>query len=225
MSDWRWTDQEWQSVCSVFEHGFKSARDDPWSPEKAMAWRVVLDDLAPELVEQAVARLINGGQIFLPSLGELIVAARHDPDWPTWPDAQAILYGRHGVLLARPPRTGNVTESSPQLIDQAILEAAFLQHPAIAAFVAAIGPRRLRMLGVEDPDWGQKRLDDLGVLWAEHDQRARARAANGLPVALPAASAARGLLGAGNPRQLDAGQLVAGLNGEREHGDQLATNS
>jgi len=228
MSEWRWSDEQWDKLSSLLEHGFKGE----WHPIKARAWRVVLDELDPELVGQALSRLIANGQIWLPTLGEIVKAATDDPSWPSWPDVQVILFGRRGVLWAEPERQPvpgtraafeSVTETAR---DRAVLEAAERQHPSVAAFVQAIGPRRLRELRVDDPDWGQKRLDDLKAQWEEHADACRARARAGMPLALPAATAAAANreLGAGGLRQLNAGELVAGLNGERAHGDDVATD-
>lgn len=106
-------------------------------------------------------------QRFPPSAPELAALARRDPSQPTGAELLTLIYGRCGVLRARPAYpdggwSGNEFSVERDDVQQA---RAFELHPLLGAFVRAYGLDRLRMLQIDDPDWGEKHRRDLTADW------------------------------------------------------------
>lgn len=127
-----------------------------WGKEAIAAY---VQDLAargvtPESALVAV-RSCDGTQRFPPSAPELAALARQDPDRPTFDEAYQQLYGPGGVFGVR--RAG-VTVSE-----------------WVTAFAADYGHERLRMLEVDDPDWGHQRRRELRASWEQFVETVESR--------------------------------------------------
>ena len=111
----------------------------------------------------AAIRSCDEHQRFPPSAPELAALARRDPSAPTFAEAYAAIYGPRGVLRARPPYPpGGWSGSELQAAcDELALQRAFERHPLLGAFIRAYGLARLRMLEVDDPDYGEIRRKEL----------------------------------------------------------------
>jgi hypothetical protein len=112
-------------------------------------------------------RLCPAGQAFPPSAPQLAGLTRRDPGRPTWPEAYQLIYGPRGVLRARPPYppggwNGNELEVAQ---DELAMERAFAFHPLLGAFIRSQGLKRLRLLEVDDPEYGELRRRELGEDW------------------------------------------------------------
>jgi hypothetical protein len=126
-----------------------------------------------------------------PSAGNLVAAALVDPSTPTFEEALDAIYGRGGILKARPEHKALITEDDELRAKRDALEAA---HPLIASFALSQGLTRLAGLPLEDPEWGTKHRRDLEAAWTRHlesghQRQVAALAAGGAPRRLdPAAS-------------------------------------
>lgn len=160
--------------------------------------------------DHALVAIRSSESTFVPSAGELRHAARRDPSQPTFAEAFQLIFGPRGALRASVSRGGTQIydrESDRQRAEhEAIVDRAAQFHPLIGAFIVRQGIRRLRMLPVDDPDWGEKHRRDLQAAWERHveafDGREVAALASGRPDDLhrldPLAAIPRA------PRQLEA---------------------
>lgn len=130
-------------------------------------------------------RSCEADQKFPPSAPELAALARVDPDVPIWSEAFDKIYGRGGVLCARPsyPPGGWTGDELQVAQDKLALERADGFHRLLGAFVRTQTLRRLRMLHVDDPDHGELVRKELGKDWdqfvATTDRRQIAAIASG----------------------------------------------
>lgn len=201
-----WPPDEWAVVTMLFEEAFKTPPGQEWTNRKAKAYGTMLDAYQPAAVVAAVKRLAAAGQTFLPSVGDIIGAIRADLSAPSWTEAFEMIFGPRGALSVRLPRGSRPADEAERdrVLNQAIIERAAAQHEMVGAFVATQGPRRLRMLPIHDPDWGEKTRRDLGVEWDEFVDKADARRREGLPLLTPALAARREL----GPARMDANRLL-----------------
>lgn len=113
---------------------------------------------------------------------------------PTFEEAYRLIYGRGG-LLSR--------SCDPDTI-----------HPLVRSFAVRQGLDRLRVLPVEDPDYGELRRKELREQWDRHVEAMEGRELQVL--SLPSAERGQGLrqldplsaLGAHGPRELEAGDTA-----------------
>lgn len=116
------------------------------------------------------------GTDFPPSAPNLAAAARRDPNAPTFAEMLELVYGRGGVLRARPAQRVFAGEAERERAWRAAaLERAALMHPLVTGFVASQGVARLRMLPLDDPDYGPIRRKELAAEWAEFVERNEGR--------------------------------------------------
>lgn len=178
-----WTREQWTAFCTIL--------NDSW-PGKMPAsvftsWRVMLDDVDPGEAVSAVKRLAFAGARFRPSLAELLSELRRDPSVPTFDEAFHLVFRRGGATRAR-----ELAEWRSNV------------HPLVASFVDRQGIERLRLLPVDDPEWGERHRRDLREAWERHveafDGREVAALASGdrrAPVRLDPLAAVR-RIGAGD---------------------------
>lgn len=157
-----WTRDEWDS----FVHLLAEAWHGEFTDETADAWRLLLGDLDPRHALATLRRLLDEGRPHRPSVSEFRAAVRADPGRPTFGEAFQLLYGPRGILRARPAKQvyGDAGEQRRAEAEAAVERAAEL-HPLVGGFVRAEGLQRLRLLGVDDPDWGGARRRDLERAW------------------------------------------------------------
>lgn len=138
-----WSGDQWAQFCALLDHGWPG----DFTVEQAKAYRALLDISDPQVMLEALRRLLHGGQRFRPSVAELLAAARRDPAVPTFDEAYRLIFGPGGVF-----RTGRTDDV----------------HPLVLAFVERQGPQRLRTLPLEDPEWGHRHRTDLQRAWEAH---------------------------------------------------------
>ena len=167
-----WTDQQWEAFAALLEEGWPGKFDD----STATSWRVLLDGVDPQTAAEGLRRLLHEGHRFRPSASEVLAAARRDPSVPTFAEAFRLIFGSRGVLKARPDRRTYVDERDRRRAEQqAMLDRAATLHPLVASFVERQGLDRLRMLELDDPEYGAVRRRDLEAEWNEHVGRSADR--------------------------------------------------
>lgn len=111
---------------------------------------------------------------FPPSAAKLAAAARRDPSRPT--PAEGVQMVEH-ALKARAASSKSVWQPGERdrADEQAVIARAQELHPDIFGFITSCGIRRLRSLGLDDPQHGAARrkiLEDQFREWQErHDER------------------------------------------------------
>lgn len=172
-----WIDAQWAMLFDLLDNGWPGELTE----EAAAAYRTLLDGMEPQAVVTGLRRLLVRGQRFRPSAAELVGAAREDPTQPTFAEAYRLMFMPSGAVSEKP--RGGI-------------------HPLVTSFVARHGSARLRMLPLEDPEWGEKHRRDLERDWGAHvaamEGRETAQLASG-----------------GEPRQLDP-LAMAGLTPPRQ---------
>lgn len=173
------SDDEWTAIEMVLEECWPGN----WSMNTGRAYRMMLDAFAP--VQILAALRMVGRKPFRPSAGEILAQLEADPGRPGWTEVLTAIYGRQGVLSARPPRQPYETEHHRQEARYAAcLERARGEfHPLIAAFVETATPRRLDELGVGDEEYGGARREQLRKEWEAFVEHAEERRRFGLPLA------------------------------------------
>ncbi len=182
---------EWQQLAALLENGWRGGFDD----ERSAAYFVFLGRYDAVEVERALHVLVRTGKPFIPAVAEIVQAIEQDPSVPSWAEAYRMIFGARGVLCARAP-AGTPVEQRRGAEERAALDRAAESHPLLAPFVASEGVQRLRMLPVDDPDWGEVERRRLGEQWAEFLARVEGRRRRGLAVE---AASVRSLSG---PRRL-----------------------
>lgn len=177
-----WTEMEWDAFAALLERGWPGE----FSEADGDAYRVLLAGVAPPLAVEALQVLVLRGGTFRPSAAEIVGQATADPGKPTFEEAYRLIFGARGVLKARPAVATWSTERERQkLLDQAALQRADELHPYVGAFVRTLGAGHLRMLPVDDEDYGPMRRRELREAWERFivaaDERIRTgRALEGL---------------------------------------------
>jgi len=196
-----WPAEAWALFEGMMEEVW--VRGEHWTTRKAKYYAPFLDGHEPDAVVAALQSLADGGQTFLPAVGEIIGAIHHDHAAPSWAEAFELIYGRDGCL--RGPRRATVElAGGEQARDDAIVARAEDKHPVLGAFVAAQTPKRLRMLRIDHEEYGELERRRLGEEWAEFADRADRRRREGLPLLTPAL-AQRTQLG---PRRMNPAALL-----------------
>lgn len=160
------TDDQWKALAMLLDKGFKWR--EPFVGAVEDTYQVLLDGYEPAQIASAITALVASGQVFGPTPGEIVAQIREDPDIPVWSEAYDKIYGRRGILRARPPYpSGGWTGDQLQVAqDKLGLELADEYHPLFGAFVRTQTLRRLRMLHVDDPNHGELVRKELGEDWA-----------------------------------------------------------
>jgi hypothetical protein len=163
-----WSTSTWAAFCALIDEAWPGSFDQ----HAEASYRTALDAYDPALVVRALQVLITSGQKFRPSVPELVAAIRSDPTRPTFEEALTLIFSPGGVLHARPDRRALAMYASERerfaICNQAMLDRAAQFHPLIGSFVARYGLERLRMLPVDDPQWGNKHRADLERAWERH---------------------------------------------------------
>lgn len=177
-----WHDDEWGAFCLLLEEGWPGDFDD----RTQRAWRVLLDRHDPQEVIAAVQHIVAEGHTFRPSVSEVVAAIRRDPTKPAFAEVIQLIYGRGGILRARPTVTRWATDHERRhLEEEAAWSRATELHPLVAAFARAQGLERLRRMNLDDPDWGDKRRADLQREWDDFAGRTDDRQAAALAAGQP----------------------------------------
>jgi hypothetical protein len=191
------TDDEWAAIALLLST-FAQSNARPYDADADQAYRILLGEYPAEAVLLAIKRLVNEGQTFLPTPGEIVgripgAGASADPTVPT---------GRE-IIAAMNEMWGGARRLMREA-DEPLTETAAVYlwladrcHPWAAAFVAECGLDTVRMLPLNDPEYGALEQHRLAQRWDEWLGRARERQAAGLPVGV---SEVRRQLG---PRQFD----------------------
>lgn len=157
-----WEDEQWETFTALVDEAWPGDFDDA----ARSSWRVLLDGIEPQAALGALKRLLYGGHHWRPSVSELLAEAKRDPSLPTFEEAWRVM---RLALKARASGVGGQTIQAQQdARNAAALQRANAHHPAIRAFLERYGVDRLRMLPVDDPEWGEKHLKDLRDSWERH---------------------------------------------------------
>lgn len=167
-----WTDETWAKFFDLLDNGWPGDLD----PDATDAYQVLLDGTDPAMIVEALRRLLHRGARFRPSAAEILAAAREDPSKPTADEALELIFGRGGVLAARPKRRVGIilADEREQLLEEARRDRLAAMHPLVAAFVERQGGlRRLARLNLDGPDADgidrtELRRRELAMAWNEH---------------------------------------------------------
>ena len=154
---------DWQQAATVLL-GTRPAQVASWGREGLAAYVAELEarGLSPE---RAISAIRASDAEFPPAAGRLAAKAAHDPQMPTFAEAYQLIYGRGGVLRARPHYLHPPITQADH--DDAARRRATEFHPSIGAFIRSQGLTRLRMLHVDDPDHGELVRKQLGEQWEQ----------------------------------------------------------
>lgn len=106
------------------------------------------------------------GSDFPPSAPNIAARARRDVSTPTFDECYRLIYGRNGILRARPPYPGRALR--PADFDEARRRKLSEVHPLVRSFVERHGLARLQALEVEDPEFGELRRKELRASYEQH---------------------------------------------------------
>jgi hypothetical protein len=146
-------------------------------PQQVAAWgREAIAAYSHELRARGVTpdaaltaiRCCGPEQKFPPSAPELAGLARRDPSAPTFEEAYTLIYGRGGIIRARPAYTGGPILEPDKARDNAAQARMANMHSLIASFVNRYGLNRLRMLEVDHPEYGDLKRRELQAAWDTH---------------------------------------------------------
>lgn len=140
-----WTDERWAMFVSILQRGF--AAKEPFTNEDSDVYRLLLDGVEPEAAIGAVREMVLAGAALRPKPGEIVARVKRDPSTPTFAEAYRLMFDPGGAATDN-PREGI--------------------HPLVTSFVARHGSWRLRMLPLNDPEWGEKHRRDLERDWYAH---------------------------------------------------------
>jgi hypothetical protein len=205
---------EWKLFFDLLDNGWPGEL----TPGQADAYEATLG--TPDArVLAALNRLLHAGARFRPSPAEILGEARNDPSIPTFDEMLRLVFGKDGILAARPPLRGSPADviaaweageewdtadvnggawlghTRAEATDAVQLERAAESHPLIASFVQRLTLQRLRGYNVA-PEQGEdgKRIDtwdlrDLRIAWGHHCEAVTGREV----AALAAGTGRRGL--------------------------------
>lgn len=129
-------------------------------------------DLDVDTARRTITAAARAGDRFPPAPGEIVAAAREQArSVPTFAEAYRLIWGRRG-LLSR--------DCDPSRV-----------HPLVRSFAVRQGMDRLRVLPVEDPDYGELRRKELEAQWDRHVEAMEGRERQVL--ALPSGDRGQGL--------------------------------
>lgn len=155
------TDLEWETIEALLENGWPG----DFTEAQGDAYRVFLATHSAEALLEALQTLAQTGSTFRPSASEIVQAVNRDPGCPTFDEAYQLLFGRRGAVLA-----GS---------HHAAIAAGDEAHPMVGAFIRAQGYDRLRLLPLDDPDWGGAERRRLEEAWDRHLEACERRLATG----------------------------------------------
>jgi hypothetical protein len=163
-----WTAQEQRDVANALLGSWPGTIA-AWGKEAFAAYLGELEARGLDAIQVLTAiRTWPSGSDFPPSAPNLAAAAIHDPSRPTFDEAFALIYGRGGVLRARP---ADSTFADAAERDRAYLQAARQRaaqlHPLIGPFVERFGIDRLRALEVDHDEYGDLKRRELRQHWEQ----------------------------------------------------------
>lgn len=157
------TAAQWTEVELELEYAFKGEL----SEARAAVYRRHLGGQEHEAVMRALGLLIARGQVFLPSVGEIVQALGHNsgPPEPTFDEAWAVVR----------PALANSTTAVKTLTEGGAAE-------VVVAWVASYGGQRLGAEPTEDPTHGGAVMHGLQQSYDQFVERAQHRRALGMPI-------------------------------------------
>lgn len=140
-----WTDEQWNAFCALIAGGWGG----DFADSERAAYRVLLDRIEPQAAIVAVRELVLSGREFYPrpTASDIAACAHADPSVPTFDEML--------ILIRRAAKRDGAQDEA-------------LAHPLVASFVARQGWDRLRLLPIDDPEWGEKHRRDLYGAWERH---------------------------------------------------------
>jgi hypothetical protein len=119
---------------------------------------------------------------FPPSASALVQHALRDPEAPSLPEFWEALTGPEGVLRARTRERRAFWEPGERdkLNEAAMSERLLTKHELVQAFVLEQTIPRLRVLGLDSPEWGEARRRQLEEAWLAFVDRGQRRTAAAL---------------------------------------------
>lgn len=157
------TGEEWAEVATELEYAFKGELDEM----KERVYRRHLDKRGHAAVMLALTALVERGQVFLPSVGEIVQAIEYSsrPPEPTFDEAWAVVR----------PALANSTTAVKTLTEGGAAE-------VVVAWVASYGGQRLGLEPTEDPTHGGAVMHGLQQSYEQFLERAHHRRVLGLPI-------------------------------------------
>lgn len=149
-----------------------------WSEAKERGWHVMLDSYPVENLMFALHKIVQNGKPYMPTVPEIIVAMQPETQLPSWAEAY-----RH----IRSNLSGRSSETLP----------------IVKGFIEAAGRDRLRMMPLDDPDWGHEHVKRLKNEWTDFVDRWQARQREGR--ALEAAGVRKQVTG---PQKMNVTELL-----------------
>jgi hypothetical protein len=203
------TDLGWRAVFEVIGNWR------PVPPSERDAYMLLLSGHDVDDILAALKALAEKGFKWQPKAPDILRELNADPGKPTFEEAYRLIFGRGGVLKAQP--RGSVFRGAGERArktEAAALARAAELHPYVGAFVATVGLDWLRMLPVEDPDYGWKRREELEAAWDRFTIAADERMAAGRALSAmgrsqevgPRRLDPLGVLGLTPPAELEAGE-------------------
>lgn len=169
--------EEWEAIGTHLETCFKGEMTD----EKRVTYMTFLGDADEKLVMAALHKMVQGGQVWLPTPGEIVLAMREvaTGGLPSWQEVwsqieKAMCKSAAGCEW----RSG--------------------LHPTVVAFLEVDPPERLRMLPFYDPEHGELRIHQLRTRFEEFADVQQSRANSHVAIAA-----------AGLPLELERGPVAA----------------
>lgn len=159
--------QDWKPVAGALLGSWPS-QVSSWGREALAAFFAELEarGVSPD---RALVAIRSHDGAFPPSAGELAALARCDPSQPTFVECYALIYGRGGILRARPAESTFADEGERGRAYRAAQRArAATMHPLVGSFVDRYGLDRLELLPLNDPEWGDAKRRDLEAAWDAH---------------------------------------------------------
>jgi len=146
------TDDQWDATCLLMENCWRGEFDDT----RRESYRVFLDRYDPEEVQAALNLLITNGSPFLPAVPEIVQAIRECAGErsgpPSFTEAWAVILKALRIKPQEDALNWLRERESGDLL---------------AGFVQAEGYNRLRLLPVDDPQYGPVEVERLRQRWTE----------------------------------------------------------
>lgn len=138
---------------------------------------VLARGISPDQALHAI-RGCPADQAFPPSAPELAGLARQTEAGPapTFDEALTLIYGKGGILRARPEqRTFDTVAEQARAVNGARVARARQLHPLVGSFAVRYGLERLHLLPINDPDYGGVRRRELERAWTQHVEAMQGR--------------------------------------------------
>lgn len=149
---------EWDEVEYLMLNAF-----DDFDKDRSAAYFTFLQRFSKDEVVASLHRLVQSGQKWRPKLGELAdaIQANRAPALPSWATVYFALYEAPATRVTRLTEYG-----SRKATEKQVIEALYEQvHPWVAEWVTVQTVKRLCLLPVDDPEYGQLERKRLMENW------------------------------------------------------------